>query len=329
MKKQMNKARENLVKEILNCLENDNLVWEQGWNFSYNDKLHNPVTKTIYKGINFLSLFISSMYNGYKDIRWCTYKQAEEKGWQVKKGSKGVPIEYYLMYDKIKKEYLSLHEYDKLIREEERLPMDFSLVSRHYVVFNAECIEGIPTLEKTEEINQNITMNDMCQNLIDNMEVGYDEFGDQPCYSPMFDKVIMPPRNNFKSQHLFDSTLLHELSHATGHISRLNRDMSGSFGSESYAVEELRAEFSSVFLSQYIDANLSQMHLDNHKAYIKSWITLIKKDPNVLFKAIKDAEEISDYMIDKGLGIEKDFSFNKNSDNKKFSSKKKNKDMSL
>lgn len=299
MTKQMNKARENLVKEILNCLENDDLVWRKGWITADQDRFHNPVSKTFYKGTNILSLLISSMVNGYKDTRWCTYKQANDKGWQVKQGSKGVHIEYYSMYDKAKKEYVSLSEYQKLIKNE-RSPEDFSLISRTYVVFNAECIDGIPPREHKDRPLSNIDMNDFCQNLITNMKVGYEEWGGKAFYSPLGDTVTMPPKEYFKSQHEFDSTLLHELSHATGHVSRLNRDLSGGFGSESYAIEELRAEFSSIFTSQYLNINFSQVHLDNHKAYVKSWAKKIKDKPNILFQAIKEAEKMSDYLMEKG-----------------------------
>lgn len=110
----------------------------------------------------------------------------------------------------------------------------------------------------------------------------------------------MPPRNCFEIQEAFTSTCLHELANATTHSSRLNRKTCGSFGSEAYAIEELRAEMSNVFLSQHLNIELNNDNLDNHKAYIQSWAEKIKDDPNCLFRAIKDAEAISDYMIEMG-----------------------------
>lgn len=109
-------------------------------------------------------------------------------------------------------------------------------------------------------------------------------------------------------------TFLHECGHATGHPSRLNRDMSGGFGSESYAREELRAEIASAFTAQAIGLHLTdeqlQPHMELHKAYIQSWASALQDAPGELFRAIKDAEKISDYLIEKGefenvLGLNK------------------------
>lgn len=93
---------------------------------------------------------------------------------------------------------------------------------------------------------------------------------------------------------------MHEAAHATGHKSRLSRDLSGRKDSTSYAKKELRAEISSAFVSLDIGFNPSEEDIDNHKAYLQSWIHVLEENPDELFTAIKDAQKISDYLINKG-----------------------------
>ena len=298
---QLNKARQQLIDTFLACLEEDKLPWKKGWKVVGTADNYNPISKTRYKGVNALLLMFVAYERGYDDPRWCTFKQAADQGWKVTKGSKGVPVEYWSVYDKTNKKNISLSEYNRELRKEDREADEFSIVSRTFTVFNAACIEGIPALEKksVEKLND-IEMNDFIENIKNNMGVGYREVGNSAYYTPATDVVTMPPREQFKAQIEFDSTLLHELSHATGHESRLNREIRNPFGSENYAEEELRAEMSSVFLGQYMELDMGPESLNNHKAYIQSWAEKLKKDPNVLFRAIKDAEGIADYMIEKG-----------------------------
>jgi len=119
-------------------------------------------------------------------------------------------------------------------------------------------------------------------------------------YIPSKDEVHLPLKEQFESDEAYQSTALHELGHATGHPERLDRDQSGSFGTESYAFEELVAEISSTFMSEFFEAEPSAAELDNHKAYVQNWAEAIKNDKNYLFKAIKQAEEAADFMIEAG-----------------------------
>lgn len=297
----LNKTRQELIDSFVGCLNEEKLPWRQGWNVTGLSLMRNAVSNTAYHGCNAFLLMMVASIRGYDDPRWCTYKQASDNGWQVKKGAKGAPVEYWTVYDKKHKKNISFDDYHDEVVNKGRDEKEFSIISRTYTVFNANCIDGIPPLEQKDPQKLNdIEMNQFVGNIKDNMQVGYKEFGDRAFYSPSVDTVTMPPRSQFLNQHEFDATLLHELAHATGHESRLNRDLHHRFGSEGYAVEELRAEISSAFLTQYIEIDLNCEHLDNHKAYIQSWSSVLKKDPNILFAAIKDAEAISDYMIELG-----------------------------
>ena len=94
------------------------------------------------------------------------------------------------------------------------------------------------------------------------------------------------------------ATALHEIAHSTGHESRLNRDLAGSFGSESYAKEELRAELACVFMQMEQGIQLNGKHITNHAAYLNSWLQAAKNDTSVFFKAAADAQRIADYVAD-------------------------------
>jgi antirestriction protein ArdC len=135
---------------------------------------------------------------------------------------------------------------------------------------------------------------------IKNMKVQVAEGGNQPCYVPTMDTIMMPSSGSFKNSYEWNSTLLHELCHATGHPSRLNRNLDNIFGTPEYAVEELRAEIGSSFLCAELGIEPSSQEIDNHKAYIQSWIHVLKDDPAVLFKSINDSDKIVDYIKEKG-----------------------------
>jgi len=110
----------------------------------------------------------------------------------------------------------------------------------------------------------------------------------------------MPVKEKFLGSYEYNSTLLHELAHASGHESRLNRSSLTEKGRENYAKEELRAEIASSFISAELPLKFSEDKLVNHQAYVQSWIKCIKEDEKELFKAISDASKIADYLIEKG-----------------------------
>ena len=296
----LNKAREYLVKSFMDCLHEDKLPWEKGWN-SATTKHYNPITKTKYQGINSLILMMSSIQNHFNDPRWVTFNQASTKGWKVKKDSRGTPVEFWSVYDKINECNRSFSEYEFLVRSGERDEKDFRITSRVYTVFNGSQIDGIEPfiIEGCNKLDS-IEMNSFIDKIKENLHVQYEECGDSAHYLPNQDRVVMPPRSVFKSQAEFDSTLLHELAHATGHATRLNRKLINAFGSKEYAVEELHAEMTAVFMKQYMDISTPEEHYKNHKAYIQDWCEVIEKDAKVLFDAIKEAKKIADYLIEKG-----------------------------
>lgn len=299
----MNKLREEIIENLLKALEDGDIPWRRGWS-SAGRRPYNITTEKGYRGVNAFWLQWIQAEKRYTDPRWCTFKQAKDNGWMIKKGEKGTKVEFWSLYDTKEKVKLTLKESEELKRKlsGEEYRQRIKPMSSVYTVFNAEQITGVPELEiETYEWSPERII-DMRDVLLKNMNIRLEEGGDEASYHVNGDYIQMPYMERFESEYSYASTLLHEASHATGHESRLNRPLNNSFGSDEYAKEELRAEISAAFLAQELSLdNNKGEHLMNHTAYIQSWIGVLKKNPEELFAAIKDADKIIDYLKEKGL----------------------------
>ena len=299
----LNKARELLIKKYTDALKQSEIPWERGW---HRDLPRNAITKTEYRGVNSLLLSFIADERGYSGNRWCTFNQIADKDgkyhpnqkWHLKKGSISVPVEYWYLFNKKEQKKYPISDYRKLIKDYPERDGEFVWISKTYLVFNEDCIEGIP--KEVPKDRPQIDRLDVIDKIITNMGVDYEEYGNQAYYSSLNDKVVIPPMETFKNEYFYCATQLHELCHATGHSSRLDRKLGNEFGSEDYAKEELRAEIGSSFLMQELDLEYDESHMENHAAYIQSWISVLEKDPNELFRAIQDANDIVEYVEEKG-----------------------------
>lgn len=317
----LNRMREEMINSFIDCLKKDTIPWHRGWS---SERPFNAVTNTEYHGANALWLTYNQQAQLYKDPRWCTFKQAQSKGWKIKQGSKGTKIEFWSLYDTEEKRKLTRTEAKQLTDEltSEEFTNRVKPVSNTYTVFNGEQIEGIPLYE----IRKNVLHLDEFlygrNKLIENMKVGLKEGGNEAFYSIAEDMIVLPKINQFDNEFEYITTFFHEAGHATGHVSRFNREMPSARGTDIYAREELRAEIASAFAAQAFGIDYTQnKYMENHEAYIQDYIKVLENEPNELFAAIKDAEKISDYLIEKGeFGLEKetemsrDASFIKNMD---------------
>lgn len=304
-----NKARAALAETFLNALKEDRLPWHQCWSAGLPMSFS---TGKPYRGINNLMLSYVANERGYQDTRWMTYKYAQDHGWQVRKGEKSVRVECWRYYDTKLKKNLDCSEVARIQKEDPERMKNIRLAAYVYNVFNVEQIDGdIPPQERgTVQDPEAIRM---CRDeFLANLGVGFQSSGGQAFYSPELDKITLPPMSMFDSTYGYVCTLLHEAGHATGHSSRLDRPIKNAFGSPDYAREELRAEIASAFTAQalhlpHIEGKTGST-LDNltgnHKAYIQSWISSLEDDPNELFAAIKDADKITDYLLEHGKLLE-------------------------
>lgn len=299
-----NKARQSLIDMYIKSLEEGDIPFHQMWKTK---SPKNAISGVKYRGVNNLILSFVSAQRGYKDNRWCTYLQIKKQKWKLKDAKgQGVDIEYAGMKNKIDKKLYSFDDYKKIIEENPERENEFYLRRYNYKVFNADLIEGIKPDKEIEE--NNITPNEYVEKIIENLGVSYQEKGDEAYYDLLRDEVVIPERGLFKNNYAYCATQLHELAHSTGHHSRLDRNMEGKFGSVEYAKEELRAEISSSFLMQDLGLEYDDNHLNNHKAYVKSWLQIIKDKPQELFSAISEANKITSYLKGKSKFQEKNIS---------------------
>lgn len=317
----LNRMREEMINSFIDCLKKDTIPWHRGWS---SERPFNAVTNTEYHGANALWLTYNQQAQLYKDPRWCTFKQAQSKGWKIKQGSKGTKIEFWSLYDTEEKRKLTRTEAKQLTDEltAEEFTNRVKPVSNTYTVFNGEQIEGIPLYEIRKNVLHLDEFLSGRNKLIENMKVGFKEGGNEAFYSMAEDMIVLPKINQFDNEFEYITTFFHEAGHATGHVSRFNREMPSARGTDIYAREELRAEIASAFAAQTFGIDYTQnKYMENHEAYIQDYINVLENKPNELFAAINDAEKISDYLIEKGeFGLEKetemsrDASFIKNMD---------------
>lgn len=297
--------RKQLVDQVLANLEKGNLFWTQGWVAA--GAPESAVTGKKYRGINNLYLSLVAMAENYGDNRWATFRQMEEKGWTFKKDEEGhtlgkgksVSVEYYEMRDKETKRRFDRSVLDGMTFDEQREYMDKNVywLRKFYRVFNCSLMDGVPAKEMpTIDVNDRIEKAEAILEYWNANESKIVYGGSQAFYRPSTDEVHLPEREKFKSTQSFYDTAFHEIGHSTGHESRLNRDLSGGFGSQSYAMEELRAEIASIFMAQDLGIEPSEDRLQNNAAYIQSWKDEIKENPNALFTAIADADKIARYV---------------------------------
>jgi len=290
---------DKISKEIIEALENGTAPWIQPWSGSVirDNAPFNPITGKQYEGINFLNLSLQSMaMNG--DPRWMTFKQAQSLNAQVKKGERGTSIQYW----KFTKQIDKLDDDGKKILDKNSKPIKITLKLKnpqvfYATVFNATQIDGLRSLKEDLGIKEVITEFkpiEAAQKILENSNANINHVaGNRAFYRASEDKIQLPLKEQFNSEMDYYSTALHELSHWTGHESRLNRDMRNPFGSIAYAKEELRAEIGSYMLSAKIGIDFDP---SQHHAYIDNWVSILEDKPSEIFKASADASKIVSFI---------------------------------
>lgn len=287
---------EQIADRLIKQLEEGTAPWQKPWEPGVSMMPQNPVSGSKYRGANALWLSMQ----GRSDPRWMTYKQAQGVNAQVQKGEKGTLVQYWKFQDSVPKKdengkpVLDANGKKQMVNVKLDRPKVFSAV-----VFNAEQIQGLPPLETKAE-KPAWDRHERAENILQSMGVPITH--DQPdraFYHPSTDSIHLPERNQFATADTYYATALHEAGHATGHKSRLDRDLTGKFGSESYAKEELRAEIASMMIGDELQIGHDP---GQHAAYVKSWVKVLKEDPKEILRAAKDAEQISAHI----MGYEKE-----------------------
>jgi len=271
-----------ITDRIIKQLEQGTIPWRKPWNTA-EGMPKNLISGKEYRGINVFLL----ASNGYASPYWVSFKQVSSLGGTVNKGEKGTPVVYW---NWIEKE-------DPETQKPKKIPF-----IRYYTVFNVQQTSGIPS-EKIPQPEENVKE----FSPIDEADKIKQSFHDCPIkhgsnrafYRPSDDEIGMPDPERFDTPEEYYSTLFHEMTHSTGHKTRLDREgcKTVNFGSDTYSKEELTAEMGAAFLSAI--SGIVDKTLDNSAAYIQGWLSRLKKDKKVVIYAASQAQKSTDHIMGK------------------------------
>lgn len=261
-----------VVENIINRIEAGELRnWFKSWSVGLPK---NFASQTFYSGFNILALMNEMDEKGYKSNQWLTFNQIQKLGAKLKQGSKGTAVFFF--------KPLEIEEADEATGElvTKTIPM-----LKIFTVFNVDSTD-IEIGSNNEEIPD---LNDFIAQSGAVIKTRSEAF-----YSPKEDFIGMPDISTFIDSANYGATALHELSHWSGAEHRLNRNLTGKFGTEEYAKEELIAELSSAMLCSHfqIEGDL------RHAEYLQSWLKALKAEPKLLWKSASEAQKIFDYLME-------------------------------
>lgn len=278
---------DTITQKIVAELEAGNFPWVRPWKSAGNDHglPYNATTGRPYSGINILLLWSAIMERGFVRPAWLTYRQAQAAGGQVRKGERGTMVVFANRFTPdAEKERAAANDED---------PRSIPFL-RSYTVFNVDQCEGLPP-EMTAARGDiaEAAIEPEVKAIIAASGVPFRIGGDAAYYAPSGDYVVVPAPEAFHAPIDWHRTALHELGHATGHRTRLNRDMTEAFGSEAYAREELVAEMCAAFCC----ATLGIQPTVRHSDYLASWLDVLKGDNRAIIKAASQASKAADWIL--------------------------------
>lgn len=269
----MTKAYDNIAAALLAQTDSAG-KWKPCWHERGLTMPKNAITGRKYSGMNIISLWCQG--SSFTLPLWATYRQWMDAGAQVIRGSKGTPICFFTVI------------------KDEKTGKPKSFFARQFTVFNRDQVTGAPPLSELP-VNPDDRVAEV-QVFIGNIKkeatVEETESCDQPCYIPSKDKILMPVFEAFHHAEGYYTTLLHELTHWTGHKSREDRVMTQD--KQDYAFEELVAELGACFMAA--DLGLEVEPRPDHACYLKNWHALLSNDPALFAKAASLAKKASERL---------------------------------
>lgn len=296
---QLDRVYQEITDSIIELMESSDKNWTKPWSNLINCYPENGVTGHYYQGVNVFHLSTVAFRRSYQTNLWAGMKQWNKVGCRVKAGETATLI---------------LRPFIKEIKnDDDEVVSRISLPSWNRV-FNIEQISGFennPELVQkynkaveaanTDRFDPTLIENNSIDQLIDQLEVRVVS-DTKAYYDRAFDRIGMPPKEAFnvdsdpdRNVSRYYSTLLHELTHYTGHESRCNRQFGNKFGDKDYAFEELVAELGSAFLCNHFKVQ-SEVRED-HASYLKHWLTMLKEDNTAIVRASSLAQTAVEYLI--------------------------------
>lgn len=284
-------AYEKITEQITSMLEGGTVPWRKPWNAAGSAPTSLSTGKP-YRGINVMILSMTALMEGYGSPFWGTYKQITERGGQVNKGEKATHVTLWTKAE------------SKKDKNADGTPKTFMFM-RTFPVFSvdqADWTDGVkperPALTEHDPIAEAEALAAAYLENGPSLSFG----GGRAFYSPSRDAVQMPEMGAFHSPEEYYSTLFHELTHSTGHASRLERDgvtEGHRFGDADYSKEELIAEMGAAFLCAETGIN-PDVTLANSASYIANWLKALKDDPKMIVQAASKAQKAAEFVVAAG-----------------------------
>lgn len=279
---------EEITNKIISQLEDGRLPWAQPWARNGNSPVAMPLNASTgrnYSGINILLLWGAAIEHEFAGQSWLTFRQALSLGGNVRKGERGTTVVYA---DK----FVPQSEKDRAQQSGDE-PSAIPFLKR-FTVFNADQCEGLPDhiAPQAPPVPEGL-IDPTVQAIIAATGIDFRIGGDRAFYVPRHDYVQVPPPQAYFETIDWHRTALHELGHATGHPSRLDRDLSGSFGCKKYAFEELIAEMAAAFSCAALGIEPTVRHAD----YIGSWLEVLREDKRAVIRAASQASKAADWIL--------------------------------
>lgn len=280
---------QTVTAALIEQMEQGVAIWQKPWVISKAYQPQNGKSGRLYNGFNRIYLgYLQSEVFGSNDPRWFTFNNVKELDAKVKKGSKHTIVVFNAPV-----------RYEKENSEGEVEAKTYWKTA-YYKVYHASQCERLPEYDVeseapvqpdgSEDYNMSV-MVDWCNTNLSAIEHG----GDRAYYSPLVDMIGMPSEDMFMRKSWYAQTLAHEIIHATGHESRLNRLDLSTFGSETYAKEELTAEFGAAMLCGMLDIPAD---MEQSAAYLKGWAAKCKDEPGLLIGAANAAEKATEFVME-------------------------------
>ena len=270
---------EIVTNRIIAEMEAGVIPWRKPWQ---TEAPKNLSSGKAYRGVNVFLLGL----RGYASPWWLTYQQALQRGGHVRKGEKGSTVVFWKWNAREVKD------------ADGEKHTEHSPILRYYTVFNvAQCDDIAAPVASLPPVNPIATADGLCADMPNPPQRAQ---SDHAAYRPSTNTVLMPAMQSFTSAESFYSTLFHEMTHATGHASRLARPHImevAYFGSDDYSREELVAEMGASMLCAV--AGIESRTVSNSAAYIQSWLRVLKGDSRLVVVAAAQAQKAADYILGK------------------------------
>lgn len=287
-----------IADQVIKAMETSGTAWVQSWSTSSGQMPTSMSTGRNYQGINLVILGMARAAGGYGSHEWGTFKQwfklggGERDGRIVRKPSK-----YNVRKDEKATTvilYKPLKITDKVTGDEKTIPM-----LKTFAVFNADQVDGYETPAIVDAVDHSKLQqpNTLADQLAD--RAGCDVRFTDPTsayYAPLFDFVNMPRATQFKTPVDYAATLLHELTHWTGHKSRLDRKFALTNGSKDYAKEELVAELGAAMMCGSL--GITPAPREDHAKYLSNWMQRLRDEPKIIFTAAAKASQAAEWIFD-------------------------------